>query len=119
MTILSRRRATATPRPSRRVVVAGAHHDPVAAELARRVREGYPGCPGGPAEVEAALERWRDPEVVDRSLIRHALWEVERHFWKQSVCVCGFIPAATAPMFEAMRDHKEDVLANMLGLGIK
>lgn len=89
------------------------------AEVARRKAVGCPGRPGTPHEALNAIERWLDPEPVDRSLIREGMWEVERHWWAAGVCVCGYVPPMNRPMFEAMREHKEEVLANYLGLTIR
>lgn len=97
-------------------------------ERERRAQEGPPDEKTG--GEEEAIERWLDPEPVPRSLIRQALWEMERHWWtpesKHLVCVCGGLvtdsPIDKYPQryrHQAMRDHKEDVLAQMLGLTIR
>lgn len=88
-------------------------------EVARRKTEGYPGDTSTVEETMEAIERWLDPETVDRSLVRTALWEQQRHWWQEGACVCGYSADFTKPTFEAMRDHKEDVLAQMLGLTIR
>lgn len=88
----------------------------VQVERERRAHEGPPGETRG--GEEEAIERWLDPEPVDRSLVRQGLWEMEQHYWQSEQCCCGF-PLMTEARFEVMRAHKEDVLARMLGLTIR
>lgn len=100
----------------------------VAMEKARRLLSGPPEEAVGDEEVEAAIERWLDPEPVHRSLVRQALWEVEQcHYWdieSLTRCRCGAVLAAPElrrggwERFDLMRCHKEDRLAAMLGLTI-
>lgn len=97
----------------------------VAVELIRRENLGYPGITSTPEQVEEAVVRWADPEVVDRSMVREALWEMERHYWPapgvgDCTCVCGKdIGTPTTPKQILMSHHKQDILAAMLGLTIK
>lgn len=100
--------------PGRRVAVV--------TEMTRRLEEGPPAQEPVEGDVEEAIDRWLDPESVSRSLIRHALWEMNRHYWTTdsgfTECRCGW-KKDRPDHFDAMRRHKENVLAEMLGLTIR
>lgn len=76
-----------------------------------------------PDAVEEAVERWLDPELVDRSLVTNALHEMEGHTWgaDSKSCQCGheLYPQDSEADFHSLREHREDVLASMLGLTIR
>lgn len=104
-------------RPSEEKVTA------VKAEMQRLCDEGPP-IAATEQEVENAIDRWLDPEPVDRALVTGALWEMERHWWTAlsgfAECNCGLrYEGPQLQRFEVMRAHKEDVLAQMLGLSIR
>lgn len=95
----------------------------VKAEMERLCAEGPP-VNATEEEVENAIDRWLDPEPVDRSLITAALWEMERHWWTAlsefKSCRCGMRYEGDPSLrFKVMAAHKEDVLAQMLGLSIR
>lgn len=101
------------------------HHTPgldIAAleEAARRRLEGNPDTKEDLDECRNAVERWLNPETVDRSLVREALWTMEQHFWAPGGrCRCGTHLDLTLGQAKAMRNHREDIIAHMLGLTIK
>jgi hypothetical protein len=104
-------------RPSEEKVAA------VKAEMERLCTDGPP-CDATEQEVENAIDRWLDPEPVDRTLVTAALWEMERHWWTALSefrdCRCGLrYEGDPALRSKAMAAHKEDVLAQMLGLSIR
>ncbi len=95
----------------------------VKAEMERLCEEGPP-CKATEEEVENAIDRWLDPEPVDRALVTSALWEMERHWWTAlsefKSCRCGMRYEGDPTLrFKVMAAHKEDVLAQMLGLSIR
>jgi hypothetical protein len=95
----------------------------VRAEMERQCAEGPPST-ATEEEVENAIDRWLDPEPVDRALVTGALWEMEKHWWTALSdfrnCNCGMTyDGDPAKRFEVMHAHKEDVLAQMLGLSIR
>lgn len=103
------------------------HEEAITGEVARRQQTGTARWSPQQqfTEAENAIERWLDPEPVDRSLITEALWEMERHYWwppkvttGPTTCVCG-AGLEDMPAHEAMRRHKEDILAGMLGLSVR
>lgn len=110
----------------RREIAHGGNHPgrkvAVVTEMTRRLQEGPPAQTPVEGDVEEAIDRWLDPESVSRSLIRNALWEMNRHYWTNesgfTECRCGW-GKDLPDHFEAMRCHKENVLAEMLGLNIR
>lgn len=120
-----KRKATVIELPQRRekYVTPTPMQAAVAAERLRLLEEGPPGAYlDTDAVIQNAIDRWLDPEPVDRSLVRNALWEMERHWWRKNVsppsCVCGFTRGGSS-LFEVMRAHREDILAQSLGLSIR
>lgn len=94
----------------------------ISAELEREAVEGSPWGVMSENEAEDAIDRWLDPEPVPRALVTHAMWEMEKHWWVDDTCCCGVTPECTGEMADrarAMREHKEDRLASMLGLSIR
>lgn len=90
----------------------------IAEERARREAEGFP-TPLSDEDLRESIERWLDPEVISRAIVRDALWEMHRHDWApKGFCSCGE-ELGLDDRFEAMRRHHEDILAAMLGLTIK
>lgn len=113
----NRRLTIPSPRPPARRETIRPGKAAVAVELTR----------GGPAitdkEAEEAVERWLNPEAVSRVIITRALWEMEQHWWAGSDtdlnrCVCGWAHVSGS-LSESMRRHKENRLAEMLGLSIR
>lgn len=124
---LIRRSTVRPPKNIRREIEPVPRTETIAVERLRRAEENWPDAPD--EEIEEAIERWLNPEVVSRSVVTAALHDFEQHWWGTPGtstgllrCRCGWAWTGETDgptLARAMRRHKEDRLAAMLGLTIR